>query len=59
LTRAALGLAASVALFLAAGYAWWNRRSLPLYHIDEHYVWLRGVSPEFLSRLPDWPFPPA
>jgi hypothetical protein len=24
--------------------------------IDERYIWLKGVHPDFLAELPDWPY---
>lgn len=42
---------------LGAVYCAATRYGLALYDIDEHYVWLRGVSPVLLERLPPWPYP--
>jgi di/tricarboxylate transporter len=26
--------------------------------IDDHFVWLKGVHPDFLAELPEWPYHP-
>jgi hypothetical protein len=41
--------------FGTAIYGTNGRSTLTLYDIDEHYLWLRGVSPSYLNRLPVWP----
>ena len=48
----------SVILFISAGvYGQYACRLVYPSRIDETFVWLKGVNPDFLDRLPAWPYP--
>jgi hypothetical protein len=50
-----------VALLVTVGgaaYGWTATRIVAAERITNYYVWLKGVSPEFLATLPPWPGPP-
>ena len=54
---AGIGILAGLLLFFVA--AIWGlvaARMVSAKRIAEEYIWLKGVHPEFLARLPEWPY---
>ena len=51
------GLASLVLFFVGLCYGSYGARLVTPARITEDFVYLKGVHPDFLARLPEWPFP--
>jgi hypothetical protein len=52
-------IAASPLVFLfGAIYGLLGARMVTAVRISDEYVWLKGVHPDFLADLPEWPYQP-
>jgi hypothetical protein len=50
-------LSSVVLLIVALAYGQYACRLIYPQRMDDSYIWLKGVSREFLDRLPVWPYP--
>jgi hypothetical protein len=51
-------VAAFIVFLGGAIYGLVSSRMVAATHITDTHVWLKGVCPEFLSGLPEWPYTP-
>jgi len=47
-------LVSAIVILLGAGWAGFGSRIVTCQKMNKHYVWLRGVHPDYLETLPDW-----
>ena len=50
-------LAGVVFFFVGIIYGQYGSRLVHPKKIDEQFIWLKGVHPDFLAKYPEWPYP--
>ncbi|MEE2686334.1 MAG: hypothetical protein VYB09_08485 [Planctomycetota bacterium] len=51
------GIGSLILFFIGLWYASFSANVVPPARITTDFVYLKGVHPDFLARLPEWPFP--